>query len=155
MWLPEKYQRAIKFAAERHGDQTVPGTNFSYIVHLSNVCMEIFLAAAHSEDFDVNLAMQCAILHDTIEDTNTTYDEIKEHFGQKVADGVKALTKNAELEKKMQMRESLLRIKQQPKEIWMVKIADRITNLQEPPHYWNKEKINHYELKARSIKTAG
>lgn len=42
------------------------------------------------------------------------------------------------------MADSLGRIRRQPKEIWMVKLADRITNLQSPPAHWDKEKITSY-----------
>jgi (p)ppGpp synthase/HD superfamily hydrolase len=42
------------------------------------------------------------------------------------------------------MKDSIKRIKEQGKEIACVKMADRITNLQKPPEYWNKEKIKRY-----------
>ena len=53
--------------------------------------------------------------------------------------------------KQEQMLDSLQRIKQQPLEVGMVKLADRITNLQPPPHYWTKEKINSYREEAQII----
>ena len=49
------------------------------------------------------------------------------------------------------MRDSLERIGKQPKEVWMVKLADRITNLQPPPKHWNKEKIANYRHEAQLI----
>jgi len=49
------------------------------------------------------------------------------------------------------MIECLGRIKQQPEEIWMVKLADRITNLQPPPGHWLKEKIGNYLREAMTI----
>jgi (p)ppGpp synthase/HD superfamily hydrolase len=42
------------------------------------------------------------------------------------------------------MADSLERVRKQPKEIWMVKMADRVTNLQPPPKNWTPEKINRY-----------
>jgi len=42
------------------------------------------------------------------------------------------------------MIDSINRIKQQPKEVWAVKLADRITNLQEPPSHWNNDKKKSY-----------
>ena len=69
-----------------------------------------------------------------------------------MADGVQALSKNTSLPTKAeQMRDSLDRIRQQPAEIWMVKMADRITNLYHPPHYWNNEKILAYRDEAQLI----
>ena len=145
------YQDAIKFTAGRHSNQKVPGTDLPYVVHLSNVAMEIFVAAIHTGSFNLSLAVQVALLHDTLEDTETTFDELSDRFGQDVADSVLALTKNHELPKEKQMEESLERIRKQPKEIWAVKMADRITNLQPPPKHWNKEKRKNYQGEARII----
>jgi (p)ppGpp synthase/HD superfamily hydrolase len=49
------------------------------------------------------------------------------------------------------MKDSLKRIKEKGKEIACVKMADRITNLQRPPEYWNKEKIKKYRDEALLI----
>lgn len=152
-WSQEVYIKAYRFAAERHKEQLVPGTKWSYIAHLSIVSMEIMAALTlnHEADIDGNLAVQAAILHDTIEDTDTTYDELLSEFGQHIADGVLALTKDEAIEKQHQMSDSLRRIKRQPKEIWMVKLADRITNLQPPPSYWTTEKSIKYLDQAKLI----
>jgi guanosine-3',5'-bis(diphosphate) 3'-pyrophosphohydrolase len=99
-----------------------------------------------------NLLVLCALLHDSIEDTSTTYDDIRNSFGSDIADGVLSLTKNEELPSKAeQMKDSLHRIKLQPIEVWMVKLCDRITNLQPPPKHWDKEKIANYHNEARLI----
>lgn len=49
------------------------------------------------------------------------------------------------------MSDSLRRIKRQPREIWMVKLADRMTNLQPPPSYWTTEKRKKYLDQAKLI----
>jgi len=153
-WSQEAYIRAYRFAAERHKGQLVPGTEWSYLAHLSMVSMEIMAALNHETDMDGNLAVQAAILHDTIEDTDATYDELLSEFGQPVADGVLALTKDKKVEKQHQMSDSLKRIKHQPREIWMVKLADRITNLQPPPSHWAVEKKKKYLDQAKLILNA-
>lgn len=147
------YQETIKFAAQKHTDknQTIPGTDLPYVVHLSNVAMEILVAFEKSKDFNLEFAVQVALLHDSLEDTETTFQELKNIFGKAVAEGVLALTKNSDLEKALQMADSLHRIKQQPKEVWAVKLADRITNLQRPPHFWKEEKIKKYKKEAQII----
>jgi len=150
-WLQEAYIKVLRFAAEKHIGQKVPGTDWAYLAHLSMVCMEIMTALNHETDMDGNLAVQVAILHDTIEDTDATYEELKSEFGQHVADGVLALTKDEAIEKQHQMSDSLRRIKLQPKEIWMVKLADRITNLQPPPTYWTLDKRKQYLELAKLI----
>jgi len=140
----ELYQNAIKFAGEKHKNQMVPGTESNYLLHLSNVAMEILIASKY-EDFNVDFAIQVALLHDSIEDTETTFDEIKEHFGKDIALAVLALTKNDKItDKKEKMIDSLNRINVLSKEVGMVKLADRITNLQKPPKTWGKEKIVKY-----------
>ncbi len=152
IWDQDLYIKAWRFAADAHLGQTVPGTDIPYLNHLGNVAMEVMSAVAETEVADPNLAVQAALLHDTIEDTSCDYASIKELFGQSVADGVQALSKNPEAgDKKAQMQDSLARIRLQPKEIWMVKLADRITNLQAPPQHWSLEKAVRYRNEAQMI----
>ncbi|AKG20304.1 HD domain-containing protein [Calothrix sp. 336/3] len=143
-WSQEAYIQAYKFAAKAHNGQKIPGSEMPYIMHLSLVTMEVIAALAVETERDGNLAIQSAILHDTIEDTEIDFEDICQEFGENVAQGVLALTKNNSLEKHLQMPDCLGRIQQQPPEIWMVKLADRITNLQAPPHYWTEDKIARY-----------
>lgn len=148
----ELYQEAIKFAGEKHKNQKVPGTDSNYLLHLSNVAMEIIFAYTIKSNFNLNYAIQLALLHDTLEDTETEFSELAEKFGEKVALGVRALTKDSNLiSKKEKMTDSLYRINQLEKEVGMVKLADRITNLQEPPKHWEKDKIKKYGHEAELI----
>jgi guanosine-3',5'-bis(diphosphate) 3'-pyrophosphohydrolase len=153
MEIQAHYQKAILFAASRHEkiNQKVPGTDLPYLIHLSNVVMEILIAAPETENFNLDLAVQVALLHDTLEDTATEYEELVEIFGREVAEGVKALSKNKDLPKDNAMIDSLARIKSQPKEIWAVKLADRITNLQPPPPHWDESKKMKYLEEAKVI----
>ncbi|TAE66160.1 MAG: bifunctional (p)ppGpp synthetase/guanosine-3',5'-bis(diphosphate) 3'-pyrophosphohydrolase, partial [Bacteroidetes bacterium] len=86
-----------------------------------------------------------------IEDTYIQYDEVEISFGKKVADGVLALTKNEKLPKETQMIDSLQRILLQPKEIRVVKMCDRIDNLQLPPDHWTTEKRKKYQQEGQLI----
>ena len=147
------YQKTIAFAAEHHGQQKTPN-GFSYIVHLSNVAMEVFMAYKEEPNFNIEFAIQLALLHDVLEDTPLSFKELEDTFGNIVATGVLALTKNASLDKKDQMQDSLDRILQQGTEVAIVKLCDRITNLQKPPLKWNKEKIKKYHLQAVTIAQA-
>lgn len=141
---------AYRFAAEAHRWQRVPGTHLPYIMHLSFVAMEI-LAAATVEDFEADLAVQCALLHDVLEDTFTRPEQLRAGFGERVTAGVMALSLKKRLSKAEQMPECLGRIRQQPREIWMVKMADRITNLQPPPRHWSVKRIREYHAEAQVI----
>ena len=153
-WSQETYIKAYRFAAEAHQGQLYPGTELPYLMHLSFVSMEILGVLSVESGHDGNLALQCALLHDSIEDTAVTYEQLVAKFGVKVADGVLALSKNPALEKSQQLTDSLDRIKTQPTEIWMIKLADRITNLQKPPAHWTQAKIVRYHQEAIEIHAA-
>lgn len=150
-WSQASYIKAYRFAAEAHKGQLFAGTDLPYLMHISFVSMEILACLAVEKKQDGDLAIQCALLHDVIEDTDVTYSEVKTTFGSNVAQGVLALTKNESLPKEQRMRDSLERIIQQPHEVWIVKLADRITNLAPPPHYWEKDKIARYKEEAIEI----
>jgi guanosine-3',5'-bis(diphosphate) 3'-pyrophosphohydrolase len=145
------YQETIRFAAGKHGDQKVKGTEYSYVVHLSNVAMELFMAHSHANDFDLPFAIQVALLHDTIEDTDTSRAELEKRFGKDVEEAVWALTKADALPKKDRMKDCLEKIKPLRKEVWAVKLADRITNLQLPPQYWTAKRVRKYQDYSRVI----
>ena len=146
MNVQTQYQHALAFAAKKHEvtNERVKGTDLPYIVHVCNVAMEILIAAPESVEFNLPFAIQVALLHDTIEDTDTTPEEIARLFGNDIAAGVIALTKNEALPKEEQIADSVKRIKLLAKEVWAVKLADRITNLMPPPGDWDKEKIQYY-----------
>lgn len=153
--IQELYQKAMHFAGEKHRDQKVPGTNANYLLHVSNVAMEVLVAYSYTKDFDIHYAIQMAILHDVLEDTDTTYKEVRAHFGEAVAKGVLALTKDSAFDsKKEKMADSLKRINQLEKEVGMVKLADRITNLQQPPKHWDGDKKAYYLEEAKLIADA-
>ncbi len=161
IWQQDTYIKAWNFASKAHCKQFMPGSDIPYINHIGLVTMEVISALAQPKTERMqhyqpikfqNLAVVCALLHDTIEDTTVTFSDIETTFNKYFAQGVLALTKNTNLPtKREQMLDSLARIKEQPLEISMVKMADRITNLQPPPHYWTKEKINNYREEAQLI----
>ena len=144
------YQKTIAFAAEHHGQQKMPN-GLPYVVHLSNVAMEVFMAHKQKTDFDLKLAIHLALLHDILEDTALSFKALKAHFGNVVAIGVLALTKDSTLDKKDQMDDSLSRILDLGREVAVVKLCDRITNLQKPPKKWDNVKIEKYHLQALKI----
>ncbi|HEX4416445.1 MAG TPA: HD domain-containing protein [Kofleriaceae bacterium] len=146
---PERYVAALRFAAERHHAQRVPGSEHPYLVHVVSVAAETI--AALEPGFDADLAVGCALLHDTIEDTGTSHAELAERFGPAIADGVRALSKDSALARPDQMADSLRRILAQPREVWMVKLADRITNLAPPPRSWSIDKRLRYRDEAIEI----
>ena len=155
-WSQDVFTKAWNFATKAHQGQTYGGSDqnqrVDYLNHIGSVAMEVIWALASNSHLDGNLAIQCALLHDVIEDTKHVYEDLLEEFGKNVADGVSALTKNEALPTKQeQMADSLARIKKQPVEVWMVKMSDRITNLYAPPFYWANDKKIAYREEALVI----
>jgi len=83
----EKLWKAWKFAKDKHAGQKDDTGKDYFKVHCEQVGEIVFRVAPQ----DTNLVM-AALLHDTIEDTNTTYEELKEEFGEDVADLVHEVT---------------------------------------------------------------
>ena len=113
--------------------------------------MELFAAASHTPGFDLKFAIQTALLHDTLEDTPTTKAELEKVFGDEVAEAVWALTKDPKLLKDYRLTDSLAKIRQCRKEVWAVKLADRITNLQKPPKRWSKTHITEFYYDSKQV----
>ncbi len=153
MFSQENYIEVLTFAAHAHGEQKTP-KGLPYLAHITCVAMEVINACEKSqlEQSKTDLAISCALLHDVIEDANITYDELYTKFGEKIANGVEALTKDKTLASKQeQMKDSIERLLAQPYEVQMVKLADRITNLGIPPKHWDNEKIKKYQKEAGFI----
>jgi len=150
------FKRALDFAAWAHGDQKVPGSGFPYVVHVTKVAMEVIAATEGAAPSERNLGIACALLHDTVEDCpaearSNVRTRLKAEFGDAVAAGVEALTKDQGLPKVAAMADSLRRLQAQPPAVRLVKLADRITNLEPPPHDWTAEKRRAYREEARLI----
>lgn len=155
-WSGEAYVQALHLAAHWHRDQKVPGTELPYLVHLTSVCNEVqrALAADATLQLRADVAVQGALLHDILEDTAMTPAELTAAVGAEVTAIVAALSKDAALPKAEQMADSLRRIRAEPREAWIIKLADRITNLAPPPSYWKREKCAAYRAEAEQILTA-
>lgn len=151
-WNQTLHVRAWHFAAQAHAGQTMPGgSDLPYLVHIGSVALEV-MAALAAEGGNADLALPCAILHDTIEDTAATEEQVAEAFNKRIAAGVLALSKDPAIPDKLgQMRDSLRRIREQPREVWVVKLADRIVNLSDPRPYWSAERRQYYADEARII----
>lgn len=152
-WNEEIYRQTLSFTAKAHATQKIPGMEIPYLKHIAAVVMETLSALQHTPEtvWDTDFALQCALLHDVIEDTDVAYEEIEISFGKKVADGVLALTKNSQLPREEQMMDSLQRILQQPAEVRVVKMCDRIDNLYIPPVYWSTQKRKYYQKEGQLI----
>ena len=155
-WAIDELQDIWKLASNLHDGQKYggqeKGQKIEYINHIGSVTFEILKAIEIDNTLNSDLSIKCAILHDTIEDTKLTIEEVENRFGKNVANGVLALTKKEQDDTvKDKMLDSLARIKKQPKEVWAVKMADRICNLYAPPFYWSNDKKKAYLEEAKII----
>ena len=108
--MSTRLDEAIKFATEKHTQQFRKRENTPYILHPLEAAA---IAADLTKDEDVLIA---AVLHDTVEDTDTSIEEIQEKFGHRVAELVAS-----ETEKK---REDL-----PPEETWEIRKKDSLEHL--------------------------
>jgi len=121
----EEIQKAYEFAKEKHGEQKRK-TGEPYIIHPLNVALTLVELGM---DYETIIA---ALLHDTLEDTDATYEEIKERFGENVAKLVEGVTKIGKIKYKSEQAENyrklLLATAEDPRVI-LLKLADRLDNV--------------------------
>lgn len=79
-FIGEKLQKAVAFATEQHANQARKGTKIPYIVHPMNVCKALIRFGA-GEDLAA-----AGVLHDVVEDTPATREQVADLFGERVAD---------------------------------------------------------------------
>jgi (p)ppGpp synthase/HD superfamily hydrolase len=150
MFSRDLYLDALSFAATAHGSE-LTNHGLPYIIHSTAVANEVMATFRLEPGYDEDLAIVCALLHDVLEDTECTREEIEARFGARVLAGVEALTKNPALPPDVQIPDSLRRILEQPVEIAIVKMADRTSNLGPPPPDWDRERIAAYKAMAERI----
>ncbi len=141
--ITAKLSSAILFAAEKHKHQKRKNDGSSYICHPLDV-MDI-LVKAGVQDEDVLIA---AVLHDTVEDTQTTLEEIRELFGENVAWLVASVTDDKSLPKVERKKLQIEHAKTASLGMALIKMADKISNLRtldtEPPKGWSQPQIDGY-----------
>jgi (p)ppGpp synthase/HD superfamily hydrolase len=122
---PAFFQEAVSYAARAHRNQLRKDGRTPYVAHVIRTAMTISWVFGCSD----RLALLAALLHDTIEDTTTDYDDIAERFGVPVAHAVACLTKNMAMPEQPREAEYDSRIAQGPWQVRLVKLADVYENL--------------------------
>lgn len=133
--------RALDFAARAHSDQRRKGKAAEpYINHVAEVAL---LLAEATDGADPQL-VAAGILHDTIEDTGTSFEQLSEVFGQEVAALVQEVTDDKRLPKESRKLLQIERAPYKSARAKLIKIADKISNLrsltQSPPADWPTER---------------
>jgi guanosine-3',5'-bis(diphosphate) 3'-pyrophosphohydrolase len=119
--------KAVEFAIRYHGDQRRP-TGAPYLEHLLEA-LEVLVRGAGVTDPDVLCA---AVLHDVVEDTACGVDDLRQEFGDRVAAMVGWVTKpeSDDGDRKAAKEAYLTGLRDAPEEAILVKLADRVSNVQ-------------------------
>jgi len=139
------FMRSLTFAARKHRDQRRKNVGQTpYINHPIDVANILLNEASVTDE----VVLMAALLHDTVEDTDTTLDELEQHFGLAVRNVVAEVTDDKSLpkaERKQQQIEHAGRLSDRAK---LVKLADKISNIRDtvdaPPDGWPTARIDEY-----------
>lgn len=116
-------QRAIVFATLKHKDQKRKGSDVPYIVHPMEVMQTL---TAMGCDKNTIIA---GILHDTLEDTDTTPEEIEQSFGKEILEIVQSETEDKTKTWKERKQKTIESLKDEPLATRLVCLADKLSNI--------------------------
>lgn len=132
-------KKAIQFAARKHhGQMRVETEPLPYVTHLFSVALLVAEDGAHDD------VVTAALLHDTLEDTPTTYEELQSTFNDAVAALVQAVSETKEkngqkIEWKERKIQYLEQIKNASDEALVISIADKIDNIESKLEAFERE----------------
>ena len=145
--------KATKFAAEKHRHQRRKNKAAEpYVNHPIDVA-ELLVTVGKVEDESLVIA---GLLHDTIEDTNTTKEEIEQEFGDDVLSLVLEVTDNKRLPAVERKRLQIVTAPKKSSQAKQLKLADKISNLStltdDPPINWSLDRqIEYFEWSSKVV----
>jgi myo-inositol-1(or 4)-monophosphatase len=134
--LDERLQKAYEFSAKAHKGQYRKGTNIPYFSHIITTMNYAFDL---TDDIEI---LQAAILHDTMEDTDVTFDVLEKEFGARVAKLVEQETENKRTELppdvtwELRKREGIEHVRDGSHDIKLIVLADKTANLESVVREW-------------------
>ena len=144
--------KALAFAADKHRHQKRKDAEASPYINHPIALANVLVDEGGVEDIEVLCA---ALLHDTIEDTDTTHEELVNAFGSRIAHIVAEVTDDKNLRSEERKR---LQIEHAPKlsvEAKLVKLADKTCNLRDivvrPPAKWDLTRRREYFDWAKAV----
>ena len=137
--------KAAHFSAQKHSTQRRKDEDASpYIIHPISVA----LAIAQIGRVDDPEILAAALLHDTLEDTETTPEELEAEFGKKVCDYVLDVTDDKTLPKHERKRRQIEHAKKISEGAALIKLGDKISNVTDvtnnPPADWDINRRKQY-----------
>lgn len=144
--------KALQFAEHKHRFQSRKDAGKTpYIKHL----VDVFAILALEADIQDHTILCAALLHDTIEDTDTTTEELRVIFGDQITQIVADMTDDKSLPKQTRKELQIAHASHICYEAKLVKLADKIANIRElqisPPPHWEEERITNYFLWAGRV----
>lgn len=144
--------RAFHFAALRHEQHRRKGERAEpYVNHLA----EVLLLLAEATGGEDPVLLLGALLHDTVEDTETTLAELEETFGPEVARLVSEVTDDKALPKEERKRLQIETIRSKSERARLLKMADQTSNVRSlgssPPAHWTLQRKQQYIHWAQAV----
>jgi guanosine-3',5'-bis(diphosphate) 3'-pyrophosphohydrolase len=137
--------RAVDFAAAKHRNQRRKDEEASPYINHPIALTQVLKVEAGVADIAV---LGAALLHDTIEDTETTREELEREFGPRIAGIVVEVTDDTSLRKEDRKRLQVEHAATLSREAKLVKLADKICNVRDmvdaPPAHWNLARRQEY-----------
>lgn len=137
--------QALAFAAHKHRDQRRKDAGASPYINHPIALADILVNEGGITD---HVVLCAAILHDTIEDTETTYEELVVAFGREIADVVAEVTDDKSLDKAERKLLQIEHAAHASPRAKLVKLADKTCNLRDiattPPADWSDERRRAY-----------
>lgn len=143
---------ALAFAAEKHRNQRRKDVDASPYINHPIALARVLAVDAGIDDVEVLCA---ALLHDTIEDTETTYEELVARFGERIANAVAEVTDDKNLSKAERKALQVAHAPTLSRDAKLVKLADKICNVRDviacPPADWPVARQTEYVEWARQV----
>ncbi len=137
--------KALAFAAHKHRDQRRKDVKASPYINHPIALADVLCNEGGITDENVLCA---ALLHDTIEDTKTTPDELTENFGKVISSIVMEVTDDKKIDKAERKRLQIEHAAHASHQAKLVKLADKISNLRDivsyPPEGWDLKRKQEY-----------
>ena len=137
--------KALAFAAHKHRDQRRKDAGASPYINHPIALADVLVNEGGVADVEVICA---ALLHDTVEDTATTHEELANAFGSRIARIVAEVTDDQDLAKEERKRLQVEHAASLSHEAKLVKLADKICNLRDvaerPPAKWDRARSREY-----------
>lgn len=144
--------QAIAFAAHKHRDQRRKDADASPYINHPIALANVLANEGGVLDIDVLCA---AVLHDTIEDTETSADELRALFGERIAEIVLEVTDDKSLDKATRKQLQIDHAPHLSEAAKLVKLADKICNLRDimssPPADWSQQRKQDYFVWAANV----